>query len=115
MGELMDKVHGYWESAPICTSIVTAFWQRYLCKFAHATGQCEANLILKWMPLKADRVLPGELVDTMQKCGWMLVTHVPKKFTSAPQLQRRPSVEVMPPQIVSGHLPRSVGSFSEPL
>merc|ERR1712010_306366 len=68
--ELMDKVQGYWETAPICTSIVTAFWQRFLVKLAQATGQCEANMILKWMPLKADRVLPGDLVETMKKCGW---------------------------------------------
>jgi hypothetical protein len=73
--DLLWKVQGYWDSAPICTSVVISFWQRYLCRLAQATGQQETNLILKWMPLKADRVLPGELIATLQKCGWSKVKH----------------------------------------
>jgi len=80
--DLLGKVQGYWESAPICTSIVISFWQRYLCSLARATGQGEADLILRWMPLKADRVLPGELIGTMHKCGWGKVTHAPKTQSS---------------------------------
>jgi len=80
--DLLRKVQGYWDSAPICTSVVIAFWQRYLCRFAKATGQRETDLIMKWMPLKADRVLPGELITTMRKCGWVNVTCVPKMQSS---------------------------------
>lgn len=76
--DLLGKVQGYWDSAPICTSVVIAFWQRYLCRFAQATGQRETDLIMKWMPLKADRVLPGELINTMRKCGWVNVRRIPK-------------------------------------
>jgi len=76
--DLLGKVQGYWDSAPICTSVVIAFWQRYLCSFARATGQRETDLIMKWMPLKADRVLPGELLSTMRKCGWVNIRRVPK-------------------------------------
>lgn len=80
--DLLGKVQGYWDSAPICTSVVIAFWQRYLCSFAQATGQRETDLILKWMPLKADRVLPGELISTMRKCGWVNVTRIPRTQSS---------------------------------
>lgn len=80
--DLLGKVQGYWESAPICTSVVISFWQRYLCSLARATGQREADLILRWMPLKADRVLPGELISTMHKCGWGKVTRAPKTRSS---------------------------------
>merc|ERR1711967_129789 len=76
--DLLGKVQGYWDSAPICTSVVISFWQRYLCRFAKATGQRETDLILKWMPLKADRVLPGELIETMRKCGWSNIKRMPK-------------------------------------
>lgn len=76
--DLLGKVQGYWDSAPICTSVVISFWQRYLCAFARATGQRETDLILKWMPLKADRVLPGELIETMRRCGWCKIKRIPK-------------------------------------
>lgn len=74
--DLLDKVQGYWDSPPICTSVVITFWQRYLCRFAQATSQRETDLILKWMPLKADRVLPGELITTLQQCGWARVARI---------------------------------------
>jgi len=76
---LLAEILGCWEADPICTSVVIIFWQRYLCKLASAPncspqaysqGAC-LDLILKWMPIKADRGLPGELLQTMQKCGWM--------------------------------------------
>jgi len=85
--DLLGKVQGYWDSAPICTSVVISFWQRYLCNLARATGQRETDLILRWMPLKADRVLPGELLGTMQKCGWVKVKRAPKFFRSLEESQ----------------------------
>jgi len=67
---LLRDMQECWDEAPICTSIVIIFWQRYLCHFAHAVGQRELDLVLKWMPLFADRGLPGDLTSSMKKCGW---------------------------------------------
>lgn len=94
--DLLGKVQGYWESAPICTSVVTSFWQRYLCSYAHATGQRETDLILKWMPLKADRVLPGELIDTMRSCGWCNIKRVPKISPFQSSVECPNSVSTLP-------------------
>lgn len=66
----VSGVEESWETAPICTSVVISFWQRYLCKYARSTGKSEMSMILKWMPVKADRGLPGELIAAMKKCGW---------------------------------------------
>jgi len=74
---LMRELRSCWEEAPICTSVVVIFWQRYLCARAEATGQQELDLILRWMPLKADRGLPGDLIDCMRRCGWTLLDHLP--------------------------------------
>lgn len=68
--ELRDEVEVSWETAPICTSVVISFWQRYLQGLAFATGVSDLDLILRWMPLKADRGLPGELLKAMQQSGW---------------------------------------------
>lgn len=68
--ELRDEVELSWEAAPICTSIVISFWQRYLQGLAFATGASDLDLILRWMPLKADRGLPGELLEVLQQSGW---------------------------------------------
>jgi len=72
--ELVELVQECWESPPICTSVVISFWQRYLCKLADAIGRDEVDFILQWMPLRADRGLPGELLSTMQRCGWTQMT-----------------------------------------
>lgn len=71
--ELRSSIESYWESPPICTSIVISFWQRYLREYAQTLGCGDVDLILKFMPLKADRVLPSELINTMQQCGWVRV------------------------------------------
>jgi hypothetical protein len=63
-----------WQSAPICTSVVIIFWQQYMCKLAHLDGDSHAmDWILEWMPVKADRTLPGELLSTMERCGWEVI------------------------------------------
>lgn len=69
-GELLEHVKTCWETAPICTSVPIIFWQRYLCGTADAKGDSAGRLIRKWMPLSADRSLPGELVTAMRKSGW---------------------------------------------
>merc|ERR1719454_2351504 len=61
-----------WQAEPICTSIVVIFWQRYFHKLASAESRDPLSLILEFMPLKADRVLPGELLTAMLSHGWSL-------------------------------------------
>lgn len=145
----LDEIRACWERAPICTSVVISFWQRYFFKLAAAppaleaavpgtiflvgervaywsesfrqwmnavvTGQncstdgtvvsynldikCGAlannirrpvhvtdrsvkalELILSYMPLKADRALPCDLLRSMRECGWVAVPQVPQLF-----------------------------------
>lgn len=69
----LRNIQSSWNSAPICTSIAVVFWQKYLCKFARAMAadsETTLEFILRWMPLKGDCTLPGQLSHTMQKCGW---------------------------------------------
>jgi len=95
--QAMDEIRSCWATAPICTSVAIAFWQRYLCKVAHAPTAARAwvealsgvdalcfDLIVKNMPLKADRGLPGELLSSMQSCGWVQVQSVPRIFQLLP-------------------------------
>lgn len=69
--ELLEEIQAGWSCSPICTTIPIAFWQRYLCKLAAATGQSAATLVKRWMPIRADAVLPGALVSAMLGCGWV--------------------------------------------
>jgi len=84
--QLFEKLQRYWTKRPICTSIVIGFWQRYLCKLADAMSTQESaghhdralDSILKFMPLKADRSLPGDLVGTMREVGWKSLQQLPR-------------------------------------
>lgn len=79
-GALLSEAKACWRSAPICTSVVIAFWQRYLCKFAQRFGAENwdpAQLIRKWMPLKADRTLPNTLQQVLRECHWKIRDRVP--------------------------------------
>jgi len=78
--QLMRQVRASWKSDPICTSIIIQFWQRALEKFAlegslrpdgATPSSAPAELIIKYLPLKADRSLPGDLLETMLRKGWM--------------------------------------------
>jgi hypothetical protein len=86
---VLKKIQDSWEAEPICTSVVIAFWQRYLHKLAVALApQADAAaLIIDWMPLRADRTLPGVLRASMMEQGWES-TRVPK-YSMQLQLQRR--------------------------
>lgn len=90
--QIMADVRSSWAVEPICTSVVIIFWQRYLSQLARSNGvvslgspassvatkaQADAkavDLILKFMPLKADRGLPGDLQSAMMSCGWRSTT-----------------------------------------
>jgi hypothetical protein len=102
---LMSEVKACWTVDPICTSIVIIFWQRYICKLAHCINTTRpsrrpihpCDLLMDFMPLKADRGLPGELTKAMQEHGWTHVTklvevkaHIPTAF-STPRSQRAAS------------------------
>lgn len=76
---LLEELQTCWDTAPICTSIVIVFWQRYLCLLASEAGHRQLDLILRCMPLKADRGLPGELIGAMRGCGWVAVEHLREK------------------------------------
>jgi len=74
----MKDIEDSWKTEPICTSVVVIFWQRYLQKLASLESTDPLHLILQFMPLLADRVLPGELHSTMLTKGWsMLAPSVP--------------------------------------
>jgi len=84
-GTSLKEIRDCWDIDPICTSVVVVFWQRYLFRFAQeaAFQNClgqpldPAKLILKWMPLKSDGVLPGALTQVMHDCGWVHKTKTP--------------------------------------
>jgi hypothetical protein len=71
----LQEMQDSWEVQPICTSVVVTFWQRYLLKLAQVCAPHEdaAALIIEWMPLRADRTLPGELKKSMLDQGWQLM------------------------------------------
>lgn len=79
------EVAACWKQEPICTSVVISIWQRYLCKAAEVINATtpdapvqSIDLIRKFMPLKADRGLPGELLAAMQEAGWVRVANIKK-------------------------------------
>jgi len=88
-GRSLRCIQDCWEMNPICTSVVVAFWQRYLVKLAQEASYLDvlehvedaAGLIMKWMPLKSDAVLPGELTKVMGDCGWLRKTQAPILLT----------------------------------
>merc|ERR1719181_863840 len=62
--QTLNTVKACWEREPICTSVVITFWQRYLCEVAASQDQSPQQTlesIMRFMPLKADRGLPGDL------------------------------------------------------
>jgi hypothetical protein len=71
-GATMKEIQDSWQAEPICTSIVVIFWQRYLRFLASSEGLDPLQLILQVMPLRADRVLPGELFQAMLSRGWSI-------------------------------------------
>lgn len=91
---ILKEVRASWKAEPICTSVVLIFWQRYLVSLAQLLpGNVSAvGLILRWIPLRADRALPGDLLSTMQRCGWVSRTHVPKGIRKCPSFCKTFSV-----------------------
>jgi len=72
--DVLSSIRKCWKSSPICTSVVIVFWQKYLCRLADQHPNTHAaDWIVSWMPVKADRALPGELLSAMERCGWIVV------------------------------------------
>lgn len=80
--KVLDDMLDAWAQQPICTSVVIIFWQMYLWRLATAHGDNPADIILKFMPLRADRVLPGQLLKTMREHGFVALSLMPKVFES---------------------------------
>lgn len=73
----LEEIQDSWRVEPICTSIVVIFWQQYLHRLAQIEHADSLQLILEHMPVKADRVLPGELLCSLLAHGWTLCQPVP--------------------------------------
>jgi len=81
---VLQEARRCWKAKPICTSVVISFWQRYFCRAAQKGAFCgsgSADLILRWMPVKADRTLPGELLTSLLRCGWRMLPRVPRSHS----------------------------------
>jgi len=108
--QLLQEIQECWAMDPICTSVVIHFWQRCLCKLAKIVSNAPngmkkkpLDMILQWLPLKADRTLPGILLETMRKCGWRQWTTIPAPRVQAPVAKAKepapapsPSAEPVP-------------------
>lgn len=68
--QLLHELSACWLTAPICTSVVVIFWQRLLGHLAPKLRLPHAELIMRYLPLKADRGLPTELLAVLGSCGW---------------------------------------------
>jgi len=105
----MEAVRSCWKREPICTSVVITFWQRYLCAFA-ADGDMNPqqvqplDLILKWMPLKADRGLPGDLLGAMRGAGWVTLSQVPRIFRPMVFIEQTAPTAAVPQVTYAGKL-----------
>ena len=56
--------------------MVIIIWQKLLRKMAAQEAVHPADLLSRWMPLLADRILPGDLVQTMQTCHWTRYVYI---------------------------------------
>jgi hypothetical protein len=105
--KVLRDMSSCWSKEPICTSVVIIFWQMYLCRFAAAINATRpeahridpADMIRRFMPLKADRVLPGSLLKSMRENGFVVVAQVPKIFKSVllTDIQHVPPMQQMQP------------------
>lgn len=74
----LAMIRDSWNAMPICTSVAIVFWQRLLCKLApllnfgaqQSLSDLSLSLIHKWMPVRADRSLPNDMLTALSKSGW---------------------------------------------
>jgi hypothetical protein len=93
---MLDGIKKSWKTDPICTSVVIVFWQRYLCDLAdeynstrgsHEPHAHPLDWIFQWMPVMADRALPGDLLNSLEQCGWLMVSGAPRVEKDEPDFQ----------------------------
>jgi len=109
--QTLEKIMEHWKKAPISTSVVIVFWQRYLVKLSGVveSKKCPghtvepAELVMRWMPLKADRVLPGDLLSTLRSVGWVFMSQMPRIFQ--PMVCHAPPPAMLQPTLRTPKLP----------
>lgn len=74
--QALAQVQSSWSTPPICTSVAIIFWQRLLCKLAVCSNrgsdpEASMAMIQRWMPVRADRSLPGDLCEALLNSGWI--------------------------------------------
>lgn len=74
--QALAQVKTSWSVEPICTSVAIIFWQLMLCKLAsrmhvNSDPDLAISLIKRWMPVRADRSLPGDLCEALFNSGWI--------------------------------------------
>jgi hypothetical protein len=81
----LEELQKCWTADPICTSVIIVFWQRYMCAVADEWERMRwpgdppmhaYDMICQWMPLKADRTLPSDMVSCLDSHGWPCISHV---------------------------------------
>lgn len=122
--DLLEDLKSYWEADPICTSVVISFWQQYIWRasteevlqgaehgrgsgsyFVKTPQQLEsessnlaAERIMRFIPLKADRALPREMISALERCGWQEVqagVHIPwKDLVSSKSVSSLPAARI---------------------
>lgn len=108
---LLDIVETSWQAPPICTSVIISLWQRYLCMVARRRGGGDmeaAALLRRWMPLLADRALPGELLQVMEAQGWR-VSQVECPEQAVPSTPRMPVLPSQPQTLIQTPLSARAG------
>mmetsp|Transcript_78192 Transcript_78192/g.135613 ORF Transcript_78192/g.135613 Transcript_78192/m.135613 type:complete len:479 (-) Transcript_78192:357-1793(-) len=89
--QVLRELQDCWKGAPICSSLPVIFWQRYLCKLSQSGRASEdledatnaIDLIMRYMPLKADRALPGDLLSILRASGWTIIQQLPSRRLSS--------------------------------
>jgi len=82
--QALTQVSESWGAKPICTSVAIIFWQRVLCKLAAVLNggfnkvQPERTMALihRFMPVRADRSLPSELLEALMSSGWTQIAQL---------------------------------------
>lgn len=83
----IKEIQDSWQAEPICTSIVVIFWQRYLYEIATIERVNPLDLIMRVIPVRADRALPGELLAAMLAQGWSLACDLKNRQSSGNRLR----------------------------
>jgi hypothetical protein len=82
----LAEIKACWGRAgPTCAFAIISFWHRYLCKLAASLPMSvdPLELIMRWLPLRADRATLGDFLSTLQSVGWTSLAQIPQLFPAA--------------------------------